>query len=79
VIFDGQVKNFVIYQWNIRFVFKFIFVNLIFNLIFPNKKTSVAMNPHQYQPYYLIHFFNEVMRLVVRENHWLLRLFCKKN
>jgi hypothetical protein len=23
------------------------------------------------QPYHLIYFFNEVMRLVVRENHWL--------
>jgi hypothetical protein len=44
-----------------------------FYLIFPNKTTSVAMNPHQYQPYYLIYFFNEVMRLVVRENHWLQR------
>jgi hypothetical protein len=28
----------VMYQRNIRFVFKFIFVNLIFNLIFLTKK-----------------------------------------
>jgi hypothetical protein len=50
-----------------------------FYLIFPNNITSVAMNLLQYQPYCLIYFFNEVMRLVVRENHWLLRLDCKKN
>jgi hypothetical protein len=39
-----------------------------FYLIFPNKTTSVAMNLPRYQPYYLIHFFNKVMRLIVREN-----------
>jgi hypothetical protein len=38
------------------------------------KKTSVAMNLLQYPN--LIYFFNEVMRFVVRENHWLLRFFC---
>jgi hypothetical protein len=38
-------------------------------------KNFVAMNLLQYQPYYLIHFFNEVIRFVVRENHWLLSFF----
>jgi hypothetical protein len=50
----NSLKKFVIIQWNFQAGFVLVSTNLIFNLIFPNKTTSVAQDFPPNQPYYLI-------------------------
>jgi hypothetical protein len=70
-----KTRTSVIYQWNFPKRILTVSANLIFNLIVPNKTTSVANEiiENNLITSLFVYVFNEVMRLIMRENHWLLR------